>query len=109
MTCSGTAFTRSVEVELVSSGGSAQVYRRGPARPARFLQRSTVGVWITAKLHALAQKKAELMHIQRLLLAGMLLGVVPLRAQSGWIPLWNGRDLDGWTTWMRQPEPSSAV
>jgi hypothetical protein len=49
------------------------------------------------------------MHIQRLLLAGMLLWVVPLRAQSGWTPLWNGRDLDGWTTWMRQPEPSSAV
>lgn len=30
-------------------------------------------------------------------------------AQSGWTPLWNGRTLDGWTTWMRQPEPSSDV
>ena len=49
------------------------------------------------------------MHVQRLLLVGMLLCIAPLRAQSGWTPLWNGRDLDGWTTWMRQPEPSSAV
>jgi hypothetical protein len=49
------------------------------------------------------------MHVQRLLLVGMLLCVAPLRGQSSWTPLWNGRDLDGWTTWMRQPEPSSAV
>ena len=49
------------------------------------------------------------MHLQRLILVGILLCVAPLRAQSGWTPLWNGRDLDGWTTWMRQPEPGSAV
>jgi hypothetical protein len=30
-------------------------------------------------------------------------------AQSGWTPLWNGRNLEGWTTWMRQPEPTSDV
>ena len=30
-------------------------------------------------------------------------------AQSGWTSLWNGKNLDGWTTWMRQPEPSSEV
>ena len=30
-------------------------------------------------------------------------------AQSGWTSLWNGKNLDGWTTWMRQPEPSSDV
>jgi hypothetical protein len=45
----------------------------------------------------------------RLLLVGVLLGVMGMRAESGWTPLWNGRDLDGWTTWMRQPEPSSEV
>ncbi len=28
---------------------------------------------------------------------------------TGWTSLWNGRNLDGWTTWMRQPEPSSEV
>src|SRR5262245_32345319 len=27
----------------------------------------------------------------------------------GWTRLWNGRNLDGWTTWMRQPEPTSDV
>ena len=26
-----------------------------------------------------------------------------------WTPLWNGRDLDGWTTWMQRPEPTSEV
>src|SRR5205085_11920804 len=31
------------------------------------------------------------------------------RAESGWTSLWNGQDLDGWTTWMRQPEPDSEV
>jgi len=30
-------------------------------------------------------------------------------AQSGWTSLWNGKNLDGWTTWMRQPEPTSEV
>jgi len=50
-----------------------------------------------------------IMRLPRLLLVGVLLCVVPIRAQSGWMSLWNGRDLDGWTTWMRQPEPSSEV
>jgi hypothetical protein len=31
------------------------------------------------------------------------------RAQSEWKPLWNGRDLDGWTTWMQKPSPTSDV
>jgi Domain of Unknown Function (DUF1080) len=48
------------------------------------------------------------MRFSRLLLVG-LLGVVALRAQSDWTPLWNGTDLEGWTTWMRQPAPSSEV
>jgi hypothetical protein len=30
-------------------------------------------------------------------------------AQSGWTTLWNGKNLDGWTTWMQQPAPSSEV
>jgi hypothetical protein len=30
-------------------------------------------------------------------------------AQRGWTPLWNGKDLSEWTTWMRQPEPTSDV
>jgi hypothetical protein len=45
----------------------------------------------------------------RLLLVVVALGVSPMRAQTGWSPLWNGTDLDGWTTWMRQPEPTSQV
>jgi len=32
-----------------------------------------------------------------------------VRADNGWTPLWNGRNLDGWSTWMRQPEPTSEV
>jgi hypothetical protein len=35
--------------------------------------------------------------------------VMSTGAQSEWTPLWNGRNLDGWTTWMRQPEPTSDV
>jgi hypothetical protein len=26
-----------------------------------------------------------------------------------WTPLWNGKDLDGWTTWLQRPEPTSDV
>jgi len=47
--------------------------------------------------------------ISRVLLAAVLLGVMTIHAESGWTPLWNGRNLDGWTTWVRQPEPSSEV
>jgi len=49
------------------------------------------------------------MHRPRLLLVALLLGGIATRAQGGWTPLWNGTDLDGWTTWMRQPEPASEV
>src|SRR5437016_7086771 len=49
------------------------------------------------------------MNLARLLLICLLLGVLGIRAQSRWTPLWNGRDFDGWTTWMQQPEPSSEV
>jgi Domain of Unknown Function (DUF1080) len=37
------------------------------------------------------------------------LSAVVISGQSGWTPLWNGNDLDGWTTWMRQPEAGSEV
>jgi hypothetical protein len=49
------------------------------------------------------------MHVRRLLLVGVLPGVMAVHAQSGWTPLWNGKDLDGWTTWMQAPAPSSEV
>jgi hypothetical protein len=45
----------------------------------------------------------------RLGLVAILLGVLPVHAETGWTPLWNGTNLDGWTTWMREPEPSSEV
>jgi hypothetical protein len=49
------------------------------------------------------------MHFQRWLLAAFLVGGMAIRAQTGWTPLWNGTNLDGWTTWMRQPDSSSQV
>ena len=37
-------------------------------------------------------------------LAGfLLLACLPLRAENSWTSLWNGKDFDGWTTWMQQP------
>jgi 3-keto-disaccharide hydrolase len=39
----------------------------------------------------------------------ILLGVVPLRAERGWTTLWNGKTLDGWTTWMQTPQATSEV
>jgi hypothetical protein len=49
------------------------------------------------------------MRFPRLLIVGMLLAVGAIRADSGWTPLWNGKNLDGWTTWMQQPSPGSDV
>jgi hypothetical protein len=49
------------------------------------------------------------MHFPKFLLVGLLLSVMGIRAESGWTPLWNGTDLDGWTTWMQQPQPGSEV
>ena len=54
-------------------------------------------------------ERLGLMHVPRLLLVGVLLGGMAIRAESGWTPLWNGTDLDGWTTWMQRPAPSSEV
>jgi hypothetical protein len=49
------------------------------------------------------------MAIRTWLLAGVLLAAGSVRPQSDWTPLWNGKDLDGWTTWMQQPSPTSEV
>jgi Domain of Unknown Function (DUF1080) len=34
---------------------------------------------------------------------------IAVRGEIGWTPLWNGRNFDGWTTWMQRPSPSSNV
>jgi len=39
----------------------------------------------------------------------VLLGSAALRADDGWRPLWNGRDLSEWTTWLERPQPTSDV
>ena len=49
------------------------------------------------------------MPLRALLVAIVFAATASSGVQSSWTPLWNGKDLDGWTTWMRQPEPSSDV
>jgi 3-keto-disaccharide hydrolase len=46
------------------------------------------------------------MRIGAAIIVVALAGVV-VHPDAGWTPLWNGKDLDGWTTWMRQPETGS--
>ena len=48
-------------------------------------------------------------HFLRLLVLCTLAAVATPSAQSGWTSLWNGRNLDGWTTWMTQPAATSDV
>jgi len=43
------------------------------------------------------------------IILGLFLAGFTIHAERGWRPLWNGRNLDGWTTWMRQPEPGSEL
>jgi hypothetical protein len=49
------------------------------------------------------------MRLSRLFLVALLLGGMTTHAQSGWTQLWNGKNLDGWTTWMQRPSPTSDV
>jgi hypothetical protein len=42
-------------------------------------------------------------------LIAVLLALTQARADDGWTPLWNGKTLDGWTTWISRPSPSSNV
>jgi hypothetical protein len=49
------------------------------------------------------------MRLLRVVLITAVVAGSAIAADEGWISLWNGRDLDGWTTWMRQPSPSSDV
>lgn len=49
------------------------------------------------------------MRLPKLLVLCVLLAGLSAHAQSGWTSLWNGKDLDGWTTWMQRPSPSSEV
>jgi len=38
-----------------------------------------------------------------------VIAVVSAQAPTGWQPLWNGRSLDGWTTWIATPDKSVDV
>jgi hypothetical protein len=49
------------------------------------------------------------MRLPKLLVLCVLLAGLSTHAQSGWTSLWNGKDLDGWTTWMQRPSPTSGV
>ena len=49
------------------------------------------------------------MALPRLLVIGLLVSTFAVRADGDWTSLWNGKDLDGWTTWMQRPVPTSEV
>lgn len=49
------------------------------------------------------------MIIKRLLVAATLLSLAAAPQPSGWKSLWNGKNLDGWTTWMQTPSSTSDV
>ena len=49
------------------------------------------------------------MRVPRLVLILVLLGASATNAADGWTSLWNGTSLEGWTTWMQQPAPTSEV
>jgi hypothetical protein len=49
------------------------------------------------------------MALPRLLVIGLLVANFGVRADGDWTSLWNGKDLDGWTTWMQRPEATSEV
>ena len=49
------------------------------------------------------------MHFSRPLVSGLLFASGALRADDGWRPLFDGRDFEGWTTFMAAPPPETDV
>jgi hypothetical protein len=49
------------------------------------------------------------MRFPRILLVGVLTAAAVMRADDGWRPLFNGRDLSGWSTFMAAPPPETRV
>lgn len=39
----------------------------------------------------------------------LTVGCALAKAEEPWRPLWNGKDLTGWTTWMIKPHPSAVI
>src|SRR5689334_13601338 len=55
------------------------------------------------------REASGVMNIPRLLLVAALVSVAAAPQPTGWKPLWNGKNLDGWTTWIQAPSPTSDV
>ena len=49
------------------------------------------------------------MHLPKFILAGLLLANAALAADNSWQPLFNGKDLTGWDTYMGKPDKSWEV
>ena len=43
-----------------------------------------------------------MMTFRRLLIVAALFSLAAAPQPSGWRSLWNGKNLDGWTTWMQE-------
>ena len=50
-----------------------------------------------------------MMTLRRLLVVAALFSLAAAPQPSGWRSIWNGKSLDGWTTWMQAPSPTSEV
>ncbi len=50
-----------------------------------------------------------MMTLRRLVVVAALFSLAAAPQPSGWRSLWNGKNLDGWTTWMQAPSPTSEV
>jgi len=44
-----------------------------------------------------------------LIVAAVVVAIAPPSPQGGWTSLWNGRNLDGWTTWIATPDKTVTV
>ena len=50
-----------------------------------------------------------MMTLRRLLVVAALFSLAAAPQPSDWRSIWNGKNLDGWTTWMQAPSPTSEV
>jgi hypothetical protein len=83
-------------------------YAREKSEMRRMVRAKISGIDRRCVTVYLAQARSAMCPL-KYLFGFVLLNVVGFAAEDRWQPLWNGKDLGGWTTWLRRPEPTSEV
>lgn len=97
----GADLFRGLKATVTLDGRSATIQKLSRVRRADFPRK-------TDCLAASLGHSRQLMRYP-LMLIGCALACTVARADDGWKPLWNGKDLSGWSVWLAKPHASVVV